>query len=90
MNRGCLAQVLWQLGEKTAALEQVESTQRRGILDLSGVEFIDVTGLRVLLQARERARRAGVELAVVHASRGVRRLLSLTGTTELLGGVDNR
>jgi anti-sigma B factor antagonist len=73
-----------------AALEQVESTQRRVILDLSGVEFIDVTGLRVLLQARERARRAGVELAVVNASRGVRRLLSLTGTTELLGGVDNR
>ena len=57
------------------------------ILDLSGLEFIDVTGLRVLLRARERARGAGIELAVINASRGVRRLLSVTGTTELLDGV---
>jgi anti-anti-sigma factor len=49
------------------------------------LEFIDVTGLRVLLDAQERARRAGVALRVVKANRGVRKLLKLTRTMELLG-----
>jgi anti-sigma B factor antagonist len=72
------------------ALHQFDSTQRSVILDLAGLEFIDVTGLHLLLEARERARRAGVELTVINASRGVRRLLKLTGTTKLLDGHDGR
>jgi anti-sigma B factor antagonist len=70
-------------------LERLEPDQRHVVLDLSDLEFIDVTGLRVLLEARERARRAGLEMTVVNASRGMRRLLSLTGTTGLLDPADS-
>jgi anti-sigma B factor antagonist len=72
------------------ALDRLDSIQRPLILDLAGLEFIDVTGLHVLLQARERAERTGVEFTLVNASRGVQRLLKLTGTTELLDGQERR
>src|SRR5690348_11358083 len=68
------------------ALSRLHPTPRALIVDLAGLEFIDATGLRVLLQAREQTEAAGVRLTVVNASPGVRRLLKLTGTTELLGG----
>lgn len=63
---------------------------RRLIVDLSGLEFIDASGLHVLLQATERTRQAGIRLTVVNASRMVRKLLKLTGTTELLDGNEHR
>lgn len=66
------------------ALHRLDSTRRPLILDLAGLEFIDLAGLHVLLEASERARRSGIGLSLVNASRGVRRLLKLTGTTELL------
>ena len=72
------------------ALRHLHSTEQPVILDLAGLEFIDATGLHALLEAREGARRAGGELAVVNASRAVCRLLKLTGTTELLDGVERR
>jgi anti-sigma B factor antagonist len=68
-----------------AALKRLDPGSRAVLLDLSRLEFIDVTGLRVLLDAQERARRAGVALRVVKANRGVRKLLKLTRTMELLG-----
>jgi anti-sigma B factor antagonist len=68
----------------TELLDRLDPEHRVVVLDLSGLDFIDVTGLRVLLQSQERARRSGIELSVVNASRGVRRLLELTGTTGLL------
>jgi anti-sigma B factor antagonist len=74
----------------TEALERLAPTPERSlILDLAGLEFVDVTGLRVLIQAQERARQAGAQLSVVNISRGVRRLLKLTGTTGLLDKVES-
>jgi anti-anti-sigma factor len=73
-----------------AALERLDPGGRPVILDLSSLEFIDVTGLRVLLEARERAREDGVALKLVNVSRGVRKLLKLTRTTELLDGLESR
>jgi anti-sigma B factor antagonist len=74
----------------TEALERLSSSPERPlVLDLAGLEFLDVTGLRVLLQAQERARQIGVQLSVVNISRGVRRLLKLTGTTDLLDKVES-
>ena len=72
------------------ALGQLHPPPRPVVVDLAGLEFIDVTGLRVLLQAREQTERTGVRLTVVNASPGARRLLALTGTTELLGGRESR
>lgn len=72
------------------AFRRLHPAARPLIVDLGGLEFIDVTGLHVLLEARERTRQAGVRLTVVNASRVVLRLLKLTGTTELLDGHRSR
>lgn len=49
-------------------------------LDLGGVDFIDGSGLSVLMEAESRARRASSELTIMTASRNVRRLIELTHT----------
>lgn len=53
-------------------------------LDLSGVDFIDSSGLRVLVQAhQDRDARGGV-LRIVNASAVVRRLLDISGVAPIL------
>jgi anti-anti-sigma factor len=49
------------------------------IVDLRRLTFMDLTGMRVLLSASERARNRGHDLAVVPGSGGARRLLEITG-----------
>ena len=57
-------------------------------IDLSGVEFIDSSGLRSLLGASRRAHERGKDLVLRSPSAGVTRLLALTGTTDLFRVVD--
>lgn len=57
-------------------------------IDLSGVDFIDSSGLRSLLGASRRAHERGQDLVLRSPSAGVTRLLALTGTTELFRVVD--
>src|SRR5438309_9156889 len=64
------------------------SSRRRTILDLDGLEFMDVTGLRVLLRAHERVRKLGGHLILINVRNGVRRLLTLSGATDLLGAIE--
>lgn len=74
---------LWQ------ALDRLDPTAPgRTILDLAELQFIDVTGLRVLLRARERVLMAGGNLTLINVGGGVRRLLKLTGSTELLDMIE--
>lgn len=54
------------------------------VVDLTSVEFMDCAALRPVLAARELMRSRGGELVVRGASRRCRRLLVLTGLTELL------
>jgi len=54
------------------------------VLDLQQLQFIDSTGLRVILAALERCRERGQKFAVTPGSQQVRRLLSLTGVAEHL------
>jgi anti-sigma B factor antagonist len=54
------------------------------VLDLQELEFIDSTGLRVLLAARERARERGQEFVITPGSQQVQRLLSVTRVGEHL------
>ncbi|MCW3020144.1 MAG: anti-sigma factor antagonist [Solirubrobacterales bacterium] len=49
------------------------------VLDLEGLQFIDSTGLRVILRALERCRGRGQEFAITRGSPQVQRLLSITG-----------
>jgi anti-sigma B factor antagonist len=65
-------------------LEQVAANgPTRLVIDLSGLDFMDSTGLRALLQARERAMANRHELALRRGPRQVQRVLELTKTDEV-------
>lgn len=49
------------------------------VLDLQQLQFIDSTGLRVMLRALERCRARGQDFAITPGSPQVQRLLSITG-----------
>jgi anti-sigma B factor antagonist len=49
------------------------------VLDLQQLRFIDSTGLRIILSARERCAGRGQEFAITPGSPQVQRVLSLTG-----------
>jgi anti-sigma B factor antagonist len=62
------------------AVEGVEvATKPTVVLDLHELEFIDSTGLRIILSARQRCGERGQQLAVTEGSEQVERLLSVTG-----------
>jgi anti-sigma B factor antagonist len=54
------------------------------IVDLAGVEFIDSTGLSVLVRAQQQASERGVDFGVRNPRAQAHRLLSLTGLEERL------
>jgi anti-sigma B factor antagonist len=58
------------------------------ILDLRQIEFMDSTGLRVLLGAHQRAQESGRRFALVRGADQVDRVLTLTGVRDLLTVVD--
>jgi anti-sigma B factor antagonist len=67
------------------AVENVELARRPLlVLDLERLEFIDSTGLRIILSARKRCQDRDQELAVTRGSQQVERLLSVTGMAEHL------
>ncbi len=78
----------------TPALEQAmdEVTGRDielVILDLRGVEFMDSTGLHLLLRAQQRAHDSGRRFALVRGGDQVQRLFDLTGVADSLTIVDS-
>lgn len=54
-------------------------------LDLSSVEFVDSSGLRVLIDSRQRLAEAGGSLTLTALSEPVRRLLDISGVADYLG-----
>ena len=54
------------------------------VVDLAGVDFIDSTGLSVLVRAQQQASERGVEFGVQNPRAQAHRLLSLTGLEERL------
>lgn len=62
-------------GQLVDAIKAVAGT---AVVDLSGVTFIDSTGLYGLLRAQEAARQRGDDLILRHPSRAVRRVLEVT------------
>jgi len=58
------------------------------IVDLRQLEFMDSTGLSVLVRAHQRATERGQRFAVVRGPQQVQRLLTLTGVADRLALVD--
>jgi anti-anti-sigma factor len=52
------------------------------ILDLRKVDFMDSSGLAVVVKSHQRAQKAGRPFAVVNGSSQVQRLLSVTGVDD--------
>lgn len=75
------------LGDRALAL--LQTTSAHLVLDLSGVTFMDSTGLKVLIAIQRRAALAGGSLAVAGATRPVHRLLTITGLDEAFTLVDS-
>jgi anti-sigma B factor antagonist len=68
-----------------AALENAEGEAASAlVLDLRELRFMDSTGLRIILWARERLRDRGQELALTASSSQVQRLLSVSGVGDHL------
>jgi anti-sigma B factor antagonist len=53
------------------------------VLDLSGVTFMDSTGLKVLLAVHKRAELAGGRLVLAGPTRSVNRVVSITGFDQM-------
>ncbi len=59
------------------------------VLDLRELQFIDSTGLRVILAALQASRERGQEFAITRGSAQVERLLSITGVAEHVRAIDS-
>jgi anti-sigma B factor antagonist len=59
------------------------------VLDLCDLKFMDSTGLRLIVSAHQRAIKAGRRLVIEHASKGIRRILRLTGMLDRLHVVED-
>jgi anti-sigma B factor antagonist len=65
---------------------------RRLVLDLRGVEFMDTSGLKLLVDEHRRARERGGRFAIVEGPPRVQRLLDvagLTGRLQVVGAIDD-
>ncbi len=58
------------------------------VIDLRRLDFMDSTGLSILVRAHQRLASEGCEMGLVKGSQQVQRLLDLTGVAERLRLVD--
>jgi anti-anti-sigma factor len=58
------------------------------VIDLQGLSYMDSTGLRALLDARDRAAARGRRLAFLSGSGPAHRVIALTGADALLESVE--
>jgi anti-sigma B factor antagonist len=75
------------IADAAATWDRVRRTLSHGprtlVLDLSGVTFMDSTGLGTLLRIANECPSRGIRLAVRSPSLQVRRIMQVTGTQEL-------
>jgi anti-sigma B factor antagonist len=74
-------------GELTAVLDGGRPV--RVVVDMSGVEFCDSTGMNVLLSAMKRAREHGGGLDLAGPRPAVRKILQVTGLDSVFTFVDD-
>ena len=68
---------------RAAVLDQFAAGTDLVVLSLDGVTFLGTSGLAVLIEVREAAHTAGVELRIACTARRVLRPLSIAGLTPL-------
>ena len=68
---------------RAALLEQMDDAIDHLLLDLSNVEYMDSSGLSVLVSLHKRARELGGEIILLAPSDGVRALIELTSLHHL-------
>jgi anti-anti-sigma factor len=78
-----------KVAEVVDGLELQADGVRHVVLDLRGLTFIDVVGLRELIRQNEYARSNRHNLAVVRGTDAINRMLELTGLQEQLVLVDD-
>jgi len=71
------------------ALGKLESAPGAVLVDLSGLVFLDSSGLRALVMADQRAKQEGRRLAIVPGPPVVRRVFEITQLDERLDLVDS-
>jgi len=59
------------------------------LIDLSGLDFMDSTGAKLLIEAKKRARRGGRRLAVLGGPGIPHRVIDLLGIGDLLELIDD-
>jgi anti-anti-sigma factor len=93
-GRGTVLTVMGELDLASApALEdELDKAMNGGtdcvVVDLRGLEFIDSTGLSVLVKAHQRAHERDCRFGLVRGGSQVQRLLSLTGLEDRLTVAD--
>jgi anti-sigma B factor antagonist len=65
--------------ELAARLDPLPGNSTDLVVDVAGIEFIDSSGLRVLIEAHQRANAAGRRLVIRRPSVSVRRLFEISG-----------
>ena len=70
------------------ALDGIADEDRRVVLDLRGLEFMDSTGLAVILRYHQRAKDGRFDLVVVRGPEAVDRVFRVTQTDRLLEMLD--
>jgi anti-sigma B factor antagonist len=75
--------------ELEAELDQIAGPETQLlVVDLRQLDFMDSTGLSILVRAHQRLAGEGCEMGLVKGSQQVQRLLDLTGVAERLRLVD--
>jgi anti-sigma B factor antagonist len=78
-----------KVAEVLDGLEPRADGLRHVVLDLRGLTFMDVVGLKELIRQNEFARSNRHNLAVVRGTAAIQRVLELTGVEEMLVLVDD-
>ena len=66
-----------------------DSGNEQLVIDLRELEFMDSTGLSIIVKAHQRLSEEGRRLCLVRGSQQVQRLLDLTGVSERLELIDS-
>ena len=74
------------LQAEIAALREAGS--RSLVLDLTGLEFIDSSGLHCILECEAESRQDGFAIALIQGPPAIRRIFELTNTDTLLRFVE--
>jgi len=85
----CLVRAIGEveLSSAGALRRELDAARAEGmtvLLDLSGVTFMDSTGLRVLLEASQSSVLSDWAFFVVRPSKATQRLIQLSGTADML------